>query len=158
MKITPSVEIREVLFNHYHFGECALTKVVWMAYGTVLEFVFDYIYQDSEGFQIDSRGNPTTREPKIRPDLDQPLIKTLRFHSVQEFHVYNRLNDAQLDNPDQINWGFGEVSAVTLEDSSQFLANYRHQSSTFHHVAVTWEGDRRIDVVFAKLEVVQGAA
>ena len=92
-------------------------------------------------------------EPHRRDDLNEPFFKTLQFQAVQEFHVHNHLNDFQLSNLDDIDWGFGEVQCARIHDDSLFLSGYRNRALPFHHVVIEFSGDRRIDLVFNALQV-----
>ncbi len=153
MTASTKPQIRESLYNHYDFRECVLHDLRWKHQGTSLEFVFDYIWSDSNGFYLDSTGKPAIKEPRMRTDLNTPLLKTVRFYLVQEFRLRNCMNESQEKEPELIDWGFSEISFVSLEDDNMFLASYRNHPIEFHHVVCRWENDRRIDLVFSRLEV-----
>jgi len=150
---SPKANIREVLFNHCEFADCVLQDVSWQQFGTVIELVLNYLYPDCEGFYLDSNGHPGIRERRHRANLNEPLLKTVRLSSIQEFHVHNRLNDIQIGDLDTIDWGFSEVEVIRIEDNNLFLASYRNRSIPFHHIAIHFSGDRRIDVVFGNIQV-----
>ena len=52
-----------------------------------------------------------------------------------------------------MNWGMNEIALIRLEDDENMLAPYRDLPLEHHHVAVLWEDDRRIDIVFVHLEI-----
>jgi len=153
---TTTEEIRRSLAMHYEFGECILEDVRWRREGTVLDLVFNYVW---EGYAaVDPPAARRRDYGRIRQDLDRPVTKTLRFHLVQEFRVFNALNDLHCANPEEIGWGLSEVAAVRAEESESVLSPYAGLATPMHHVACRWEGERRIDVVFSSLEVIDGAA
>jgi hypothetical protein len=152
MSASTKAAIREFLFNHYEFGECILQDVKWIAEGTCLEFVFNYIWSDDKGFYLDTAGKPAIKQCETRPDLNMPLLKVLRFNLVQELHVRNHLNRMQQAELGKIGWRISEVARVSIEDDNLFLAAYRDQAVQFHHVSCRWEDDRRIDIVFSELQ------
>jgi hypothetical protein len=155
--ITPAstkAAIRELLFAHYEFADCILTRVVWERFGSVVNLEFNYLYSDAEGFYLDSTGQPMMKQPHRRGDLNAPVLKTLQCQAVQEFHIHNHLNDSQLTDLGAIDWGFSEVQSFRIQEDSLFLSKYRNRALPFHHVVIAFSGDRRIDLVFNAIQVV----
>ena len=77
MTFESSEAINEYLRTHAQFGECILEDVVWRHFGTVVDFVFDYIWSDDGTVRMDERKD----------------LRTLTFSNVQELHVRNALGD-----------------------------------------------------------------
>lgn len=138
MSLHTADEIAAVLEDHHSFGECILEDVRWRDYGITLDLVFNYIWDNGD---------------RVRDNLDQPLLKTVTFHGVREFHVRNELNEAMLLSPERINWGIGEIAVMRIADDPHFLARYGGLPVPTHHVVCQWESERRVDVVFTSMEV-----
>ena len=137
MKISDSGHIENILEEYNDFRECILQEVAWEDQGTTLELTFDYVErQDGE----------------VLLDLQRDSI-TMRLFLVQEFHVRNALNDAILREPYRINWGLSEVALVELKEDEKFLAYYENPVVPLHHLAILWETERRIDIVFSGIEM-----
>jgi hypothetical protein len=132
------------------FQECIIVEMRLLDYQTTLELIFDYIWAP---------------DGTIRPNLDAEERVRLQFRLVQEIHITNALNDSQLREPEMMNWGMNEVAWVEIKDDEAYLKKYNNYSHGFHHAEILWEGDkvlrragektRRIDVVFADLEIVR---
>ncbi len=120
--------MKDLLAKYYNLGECVLLDVRWKQWGFSLELVFDY-----------------------KCDVEDRVV--VRFSAVQEFHASYEWNDYILSEPKVIDWGSAEVAQVCLENSEAFLAKYHSRPVSFHHVAVRWESERRMDVVFSELEI-----
>lgn len=138
MILEASDSMRAYLRHHNDFGECVLEEVRWEHFGTVIVLVFDYVWDD---------------DGAIRASLNVPLLKTLRFHNVQELHVLNALSEHLSLHPSEVNWGLSEVAAVQLVDDPEVLARYQSLPIPLHHLRCSWEGERHIDIVFSTLEV-----
>ncbi len=130
--------MKDLLANYYNFGECILLDMRWKQWGFSLELVFNYIWKERD---------------VVRDDLDVEERVIIRFSAVQEFHASYEWNDHILSKPDVIDWGSAEVSQVRLEDGEAFLGKYHSRPVSFHHVAVRWESERRMDIVFSALEI-----
>jgi len=76
-----------------------------------------------------------------------------RFGRVQEIHFGNALNASMLAEPEQLNWGMNEIAAMRLIDDPNVLNSYRNLPVIFHQVEIRWENERRIQVVFADVNV-----
>jgi hypothetical protein len=63
------------------------------------------------------------------------------------------MNASMLAEPERMDWGISEVASIRLEEDSLFLSKYRHLAIPFHHLTCWWENDRRIDIVFSELEI-----
>jgi hypothetical protein len=133
-----SRNISELLEKYHNFDECVLVDIDWRDYGLTVDLAFNYIWQE----------NGT-----IRANLDAEEIVILRFKLVQELHVIGALNEAKITQPEAVDWGINTVALVKMEEKEEFLNKYRNFSIPFHHVAVRWEYERRIDIVFSDLEV-----
>ncbi|GAA2213980.1 hypothetical protein GCM10009850_094440 [Nonomuraea monospora] len=128
MIVTAAEDIERLLTGHRHFEECLLADVRWRHYGTTVELVFNSIWDGD----------------RIRPDiLARPRLVTVRLHLVQEFRLANAINEAVARDPESLDWGFSEVAMVSLAE----------EGPDHHRLAVLWEGDRRIDVVFRGLDI-----
>jgi hypothetical protein len=154
MKPTASTnaEIDRLLKEHYEFGECILEDVRWRHRGATLDLVFDYVWQGQA--QFDSANSRRINYGNIRADLNRAELKVVRFHVVQEFHIRNALNDLACENIYELGEGFSEVAALRLADDDQLVASYRSLAVPAHHVICWWEGNRRIDIVFSEMEVI----
>jgi hypothetical protein len=138
VRIESGEAIRDYLEDHYGFRECILQDVAWRRFGTVLDLVFDFIWA-SDGV--------------VRQDLDKPQLVRIRLHVVQELHVVNALNDAQVLRPEDLTWGLSEVARVDLIDDPAVLARYQALPLAWHHIRCSWEGSRQLDIVFSYMEV-----
>lgn len=153
MKTSIKVKIREILYKHYEFGDCIIEDIKWTDYGTSIEIKINYIWTDTNGFFIDSNGKHCVKDGKIRPDLDRPVIKTLKFTLVQEFLLKNFLPLNSPEDKDEIGWGFSEIDVIRIEDSRLFLDYYRKEKIDYHHLCIYFGGNRRLDIVFHELEI-----
>ncbi|MGE5621299.1 MAG: hypothetical protein ACM3U0_01865 [archaeon] len=153
MKASIKVKIREILYKHYEFGECIIEDIRWVNYGTSLEIKVNYIWTDSNGFFIESSGKHSVKYGTIRPNLDIPVIKTLKFNLVQEFHLKNFLPIDSPEDEDSIGWGYSEIGAIRIEDNSLFLSHYWKEAIDYQHMCIYFSDDRRLDIVFHELEI-----
>lgn len=136
-------EISNTLEKLNYLSECIIQDIRWLNFGLAIEFDFNYVW-DSQG--------------KIRDNLEESLIVSVRFVFVQEFNFRGGLNDSILLNPDYVNWGLNEIAAVKLVDDKARLATYSLYPVPFHLAVITWEGigdKRQIDIVFSEFEVHQ---
>jgi len=133
--------MKDLLAKYNNFEECILLDVRWKEWGYSMELVFDYIWKEKDVV----RENLGIEEERI----------VIRFSAVQEFHARNEWNDTNLREPQEMGWGAGEVALIRLENSETFLEKYRSRPVPFYHVAILWESERRIDVVFSQLEVLK---
>lgn len=130
--------IAEYLRENRSFEECLLVDLRWRHFGTVIELVFDFTWT----------GDGSVRSEYLPPDL-----KTLALRNVQELHVHNALSEHMSLHPEELNWGLSEVAAVRLLEHDEFLSKYGTLPVSLHHLRCSWDGGRRIDVVFSTLEV-----
>ncbi|MGW3351854.1 hypothetical protein ACWDA3_51915 [Nonomuraea rubra] len=136
--ITEAEEIELALTGHRHFEECLLAEVGWRHYGTTIDFTFNDIWEGD----------------RIRPEiLERPRLVTVRAYLVQELKLANAITEAMAREPESLDWGFSEVAMVGLVADSPLLEPYRRSGTTYHHLAILWEGDRRIDVIFHGLDI-----
>jgi hypothetical protein len=136
MRTSNRKEIEEFFREHKNFSECIIEKLALKDYGATLEVVFNYIWTESV---------------ELRPNLDERYEIVLRFRLVQELHINNALNSSMLRDPESINWGLNEVALVKVVDDNE-LQRDEPSPVPLTHLAFFWEGDRRIDVIFHKLE------
>ena len=134
MRTSEPREVETWLAKHQGFSECIIERLVLSDYGTTFEVVINYIW-DGTG--------------RLRSDLDESRRITLRFLLVQELRINNALTRQMLAAPENINWGLNEVALVMLVEKPDQIRS----DPSFIHVAFLWEGARRIDVVFAELDV-----
>ena len=137
MILESSEGIEHYLLEHRNFEECILQSVQWHHFGTVIDLVFDYIW-DVDG--------------SIKPG-NAPEVKTLRFRNVQELHVCNALNESMVLSPGDLTWGLSEVASVERVIDETEVAKYKHLPIPIYHLRCRWEGARQIDVIFGTLEV-----
>lgn len=142
-------QIRRLLYSHYEFRECILEDVKWLKQGAVLELSFNYIWADCDGYGFDRKS--FVREGTIRSNLEVTHRKKVRFIFVEEFRVRNSWGDQAVLG--ELGGGASEVACIEVVDDDLFLASYRGSRRRYHHVAIRWEGDRRIDVVFEEIRV-----
>lgn len=134
-----AIQISGWLEEHHNLEECVLEDVRWQRYGTVIDLAFDYIWSND----------------LIVRSEDTCVTKTLRFHVVQEFVLFNGLTADTSLRPAALNWGISEVAIVQLVRDSQRLEKYGGLPVPVHHLVCLWEGERRIDVVFSVLEILE---
>jgi hypothetical protein len=139
MTIKGDNDIRLFLKAHGSFSECIIEQIKLSDYGTTLEVTLTCNW--AEGSQ--------TRKAKN----SGPTNMSLSFRLVQELRVSNGLNVAMLNNPESLNWGLNEVSAVQVVDEDPLFWPRPFEYRRFSHVVFLWEGERRIDVVFVSLDV-----
>lgn len=130
--------MHDLLQKYNNFDECIILEVRLRDYQTTLELLINYIWDD--------QGN-------IRPNLDDLDLVVVRFQLVQEIHISNDLNSAKLIEPERMNWGMNAISLIRIKDQESKLAPYRGLPVSFHHAAISWESARRIEVVFAQLQI-----
>lgn len=144
-------EIRRALRRCHGFEECILVDVGWERGGETLELGFDYIHGGVAEALSATGTNPVG--PR-RGALSRPRRVGLRLSLVQEFRLYNGLNDAMLSEPERLDWGWCEIAVIELRNDELLLRHYRESPVPMLHLAVLWEGGkRRLDVVFAGLEI-----
>jgi hypothetical protein len=99
--------IKAYLSEHRDFGDCILDDVVWLQYGTIIQLVFDYIWEP---------------DGSIRTEYSKPCIKRLTLQNVQEWRVLNGLGEYMVLHPEELDWGLSEVAIVRLVDNSAMVA------------------------------------
>lgn len=92
-------------------------------------------------------------EGNIRPNINIPHIVVLKFSIVQELHVFNALSSWNILNMSELNWGANEIARMAITDTSPLLEQYRDLPVPFYHAVLYWESSRRLEVVFATLEI-----
>lgn len=135
-------EFGDLLRTYNNFDECVIMGVALRDYQTTLELSINNIWETSE---------------TIRANLDDVDLVVVTFKLVQELHITNNLNDSVVLEPGNMNWGMNQIALVKMEDERSFLDRYKDLPVRFHHAAILWESDRRIDVVFAHLEITRAS-
>jgi hypothetical protein len=138
------MDMNDLLQKYNNFDECVILEVRLRDYQTTLELFINHIWDD---------------EGNIRPNIDELRVVVVRFQLVQEVLIRNNLNSAKLLEPERMNWGMNAIALIRIEEQESKLASYRGLPVSFHHAAIMWENERRIDVVFAHLEIeeIEGA-
>jgi hypothetical protein len=131
-------EFSDLLGIYNHFDECIIMDVALRDYQTTLELYINNIWE-----------KPGTTRANI-DDLDLVVVT---FKLVQEIHIRNALNSAILMEPEHMSWGMNAIALIGIEDDHVLLDRYKDLPVRFHHAAIQWEDDRRIDVVFANLDI-----
>jgi hypothetical protein len=124
-------EIKNSLMNFNYFQECIIEGLVFEDYLNTLKITFNNIW---------------TKEFIIRKNLDsrKDLI-CIKFKELKSFIFNNCLNEYQLSNMEMINWGINEIAIITAEKTE----------GGYIKINILWEGDRFIEVVFNKFELIQ---
>lgn len=133
-------EAIKVLEKYKCLQECVLKDIKWKDYCTNVDFIFDNIWSSTG---------------EIRQNLDQEQLIVLKFRSVQEFHFLGNLSKDNILNPELINWGLNEISIIQIIEDSSLLEKYNSTKLRFFHVRVLWENERKIDLVFKHLKIMQ---
>lgn len=135
--------LAEVLGAYRGFAECILLEVRLGRYQTVLELLFDYVW--------DERG-------AIRTDVGRRLDPVrVRFGLVTAAQFDNGLTPGQLAHPELMNWGANEVAGVQVTEEVERIPLPSGGELALHEGTVNWEptpiGRRRIVVRFAHLAI-----
>jgi hypothetical protein len=121
------------LARYRNLEECILTEVRWLDWGSSLECCFDYIWADEE--------------EAVLPESEFRHI-VVRFEGVQELRLVGGLTDTMIRHPKGVNWGLGEIAVARSQP-----ADITGGDVPLHHVTFLWEGERRLDVVAARVTV-----
>jgi hypothetical protein len=140
MRINGDDDIRLFIQAHGSFSEWIINQIKLSDYGTTLEVTLTGNWTH----------DPTITEVKS----PRPTHISLIFRLVQEFRVNNALNVAMLNNPESLNWGLNEISALRIVEENPMFWPKPYEHKRFSHVTFLWEGQRKIDVVFSTLDVV----
>lgn len=140
MRANVKVQIGELLGQYRYFSECIILGIEWRDYGTTVDIEFQCM------------GNADTKAPGGVQRSNRFLV---RFFLVQEFHIWNYLNDSMVERPDRINWGLNEIALARLDYDEELTRSYEHLPVSFHHISLLWEGDRRITVVCTAIEIIE---
>lgn len=138
MILVSTEEMMKSLASVRNFQECILEDVRWRHFGTIVEFVFNYIWAD---------------DGSVRSELLAPARKSIVFHNLQELHIVNGLNSYQSLHPVELNWGISEVASVRVIEDEALVGRYSNLPIAVHHIRCSWEVARRIDVVCASIEI-----
>lgn len=138
MKSNDARVIHDYLFQRNNYGECIIYSLEVMDFGTTIRIQLNYIW--------DSKG-------KVRTNLDEPLLVTMFFRLTQLLLIDNAMNQTQVLHTDELNWGFNEIALMNVVQNSNLTVNLSHLPIPYTHVALMWESNRRIDIVFSEFEV-----
>ena len=130
-------ELISLLNKYKNFQECVLLDMDWRDLGLTIDFKFNYIWRENKRELASS---------------EQECI--IRFKLVQELYIVRDLNEVMISNPKEIDWGINEISVIRIEDDDRILDKYQHLSKTFHHAVIYWENKRKIEIVFAEMEII----
>ena len=114
------------------FAECLLVRFQTCNYGAAIECFINYVW--------DENGH-------IRHNLieDEPNM-LFRFHSVQRLNLIGDLNGSMTAVPECLDWGLTEFAMLRLQKPVS-------TSQPLLRMVFSWEGARRLDIEFLKLEV-----
>jgi hypothetical protein len=136
--VTDAEIISRNLLQYRNFEECVLVGVGWKRFGVNLDFSFDYAWEGDD----------------IRHDISEvSMLVTLRTYLVQEMHLNNAISNFIARNSEEVNWGFSEVAQVVLVEGSSLASTYSSLDMEYHHLAIEWEGERRIDLIMAGIDI-----
>ena len=122
-------EIKDCFVKYKNFQECIIENIRFADYFTTIEIDINNIW---------------TNDGRIRNNLDtKKEIVQLRFKRLNNFKIFNDLNDRILSELDKINWGFNEVALARLEPTE----------NNFIKVLFQWENNRVIEIIFKDLEL-----
>jgi hypothetical protein len=122
-----SKSIRERLEEWGNFEDCLLHDVRPIIFGFGVDLVVNYIWRDGG-----------VRENA----LEVPHLVTLRMLGVDRLCFVGDLSESMKSDPGKINWGLTEIAHIKPVPTSADLG-----------IAVEWEGNRRLEVGFSKLEI-----
>jgi hypothetical protein len=131
-------KIAALLERYRAFQECLLRGVRLSNFGTALVLEFDYVWDDDK---------PASAV------LSDPRVVYLELGGLHEARIVTALPASVLEDPAGANWGLTEVAVVRLIEQSDLLWKYHESALALHHLAILWEGESRIDVVFTSLDV-----
>jgi hypothetical protein len=134
--------ISSALEKYRFFQECLLQTARLAHFGTSLDLELGYVWDD----KTDSDVVASTPRPVL-----------VRLWGMQETTIVTDLPASVLDDPAQANWGLTEIAMMHVLPQSDLLAKHHDSGRPLYHLAVEWETHRRIDSIFAQLEVVDPA-
>jgi hypothetical protein len=130
-------EMVALLHAYRDLSECVVDAITWTDYGTTIGIRFDYVWKP---------------DGTVRRDDEERLYVTLWFKYVQDFEIHNALQPIQVQNLSTLDWGFNEVSLVTIGESDRSRA-YEADPLQYCHATVRREGQTWMEIVFAELEI-----
>ncbi len=134
MRLDNRHEIESFLGLYNNFEECIIEDLFFKSYGTILTVCLDIIW---------------TEDRQIRQNLEEKELICFSFLNLQEFKLYNDLNEKMIEEPEAINWGINEIALVKL-DSDYYISNLPKH---FYKIFFIWESNRKIEIVFSEIEV-----
>jgi hypothetical protein len=134
--------INRALEKYHFFEDCLLRQARLTQFGTAFELEFAYIWDDAD--------------PHAAKLADAPRSITLSLQGLREVRIITALPHAVLQAPHLADWGLTEVAVIRLLDDSDSLGGNGGPAGTLHHLAVLWESDRRIDIIFAQATIAEG--
>jgi len=132
--------LKDTLRKYNDFSECIITDMRLLDFQTTVELALDYVWDDNKG---------------MISDYENFKKITLIFYLVREIHLKNGLNDSQLMHPHLMNWSMNEIALIEIRDDGEIMEPYVKSPVKLHRAAVLWESDRRIDIVFSELAVIE---
>lgn len=121
-------ELNAALRKWRRFEECVLHEIRSTDAFFTLDLIFDYIWND-EGRVRDGLGD------------DLSLVKVTA-SVIKELTFEDGFSEAMRRWPEQVNWGIAEVAEVSISSDGLNL-----------RLIVSWENDRRIEIVCGSIEV-----
>ena len=97
----PIQEVQALLHAYRDFSECIVHAIEWIDFGTPIRVAIDYVWMP---------------DGAVRPDTDPKSIVTIDATGVEEVQISNRLSTAQRRDISRLNWGFAEISRVSIRN------------------------------------------
>ena len=99
-------EVQALLHAYRDFSECIVDAIEWADFGTTIRLTIDYIWMP---------------DGSVRSDNDLKFFVTLAAHAVEEARFFNRLSTAQRSDLSRLDWGFAEISRVSIRDDESSI-------------------------------------
>ena len=93
--------VQALVHAYRDFSECIVDAIEWADFGTTIRLAIDYVWMP---------------DGSVRPDADPKVIVTLAATGVDEVHLLNRLSPTQQKDMSRLNWGFAEISRVSIRN------------------------------------------
>ena len=117
--------------------ECIIIDVRWLQYGYIFEIDFNNIWANHN---------------KIRANLEQIDLVTVRMKGVQKITFIHAFNKSNLENPQKMNWGKNEISRMKVEESNKTNDAFSEQTN-YYVVQFRWETKRVIEVLCLEFDI-----
>jgi hypothetical protein len=122
------------LHAYRDFDECVVLDLKWFDWLTSLQVDLDFIWQDNG---------------RVRTQLDDRRIVSIRFFGVSELRVIADLADEMVGDDSLLGWGFGEIACLRVEQgkpprsrltSPSYKASFRREGYTWIEITfLRWE-------------------